>query len=91
MSIMGVRTRYQRAEWSCSERSSYAASSIGVFMNARQLLFISPCVFALGLGGVAVAQEMQGQYVQIAEIEIDPAQLENTKLRLGSTSKLLFA
>jgi quinol monooxygenase YgiN len=50
-----------------------------VFMNISQLFFISACVFALGLGGVAVAQEMQGQYVQIAEIEIDPAQLEEYK------------
>ena len=48
-------------------------------MIGRQLFFISACVFALGLGGVAVAQEMQGQYVQIAEIEIDPAQLEEYK------------
>jgi quinol monooxygenase YgiN len=48
-------------------------------MIGRQLFFISACVFALGLGGVAVAQEMQAQYVQIAEIEIDPAQLEEYK------------
>jgi quinol monooxygenase YgiN len=48
-------------------------------MNAKQLFFMSACVFALGLGGAAVAQEMQGQYVQIAEIEIDPAHLEDYK------------
>jgi quinol monooxygenase YgiN len=36
-------------------------------------------VFALGLGGAAVAQQMQGQYVQIAEIEIDPVHLEDYK------------
>jgi quinol monooxygenase YgiN len=46
-----------------------------VFMNIS-FSFVSACVFALGLGGVAVAEEMPGQYVQIAEIEIDPAQLE---------------
>jgi quinol monooxygenase YgiN len=50
-----------------------------VFMNISQLFFISACMFASGLGGVAVAQEMQAQYVQIAEIEIDPAQLEEYK------------
>jgi quinol monooxygenase YgiN len=49
-----------------------------VFMNISQLFFISACMFASGLGGVAVA-EMQAQYVQIAEIEIDPAQLEEYK------------
>lgn len=48
-------------------------------MNISQLFFISACMFASGLGGVAVAQEMQAQYVQIAEIEIDPAQLEEYK------------
>jgi quinol monooxygenase YgiN len=48
-------------------------------MNARQLFFMSACVFALGLGGSAVAQEMQEQYMQIAEIEIDPAHLEDYK------------
>jgi quinol monooxygenase YgiN len=48
-------------------------------MNIRQILFIGASVLALGLGGVAAAQETQGQYVQIAEIEIDPAQLEQYK------------
>ena len=37
----------------------------------------------MALGGVAVAQEMQGQYVQIAEIEIDPAQLEEYKAAIS--------
>ena len=31
------------------------------------------------LGGMALAAEAQGQYVRIAELEIDPAQLENFK------------
>lgn len=30
----------------------------------------------LGPGGAAVAQEASGQYVQVAEIEVDPAQLD---------------
>jgi quinol monooxygenase YgiN len=48
-------------------------------MNIRQLLFVSASVFASALGGVAAAQDRQEQYVQIAEIEIDPAQLEDYK------------
>jgi quinol monooxygenase YgiN len=48
-------------------------------MNTRQLLFVGASILASALGGVAAAQEMQGQYVQIAEIEIDPAQLEDYK------------
>ena len=48
-------------------------------MNTRQLLFVGASVLATALCGVAGAQEKQEQYVQIAEIEIDPAQLENYK------------
>jgi quinol monooxygenase YgiN len=48
-------------------------------MSIRQIFFSGASVLALGLGGAAVAQEMQGQYVQIADIEIDPAQLEEYK------------
>ena len=48
-------------------------------MNIRQLFFVGASVFAAGLSGVAVAQEMREQYVQIAQIEIDPAQLEDYK------------
>ncbi len=50
-------------------------------MNTKQLLLIlGASVLASSLCGSAVAQEMRGhmqaQYVQVAEIEIDPAQLE---------------
>ena len=53
-------------------------------MNTKQLLVLGASVLASSLSGPAVAQEtqgqmqrqMQGQYVQVAEIEIDPAQLE---------------
>jgi quinol monooxygenase YgiN len=48
-------------------------------MSIRQIFFSGASVLALGLGGAAVAQEMRGQYVQIADIEIDPAQLEEYK------------
>src|SRR4051812_18399108 len=51
-------------------------------MSTRQLLFVGASMLASALGGVAAAQERQEryvQYVQIAEIEIDPAQLEAYK------------
>jgi quinol monooxygenase YgiN len=48
-------------------------------MNIRQLLLVGISLLASAVCGAAVAQEMQGQYVQIAEIEIDAAQLENYK------------
>ena len=48
-------------------------------MNIRQLLLVGISLLASAVCGAAVAQEMQGQYVQIAEIEIDPAQLEDYK------------
>jgi len=48
-------------------------------MNTKHFLILGASVLAPSVGGHAVAQEMQGQYVQIAEIEIDPAQLEDYK------------
>lgn len=49
-------------------------------MNTKQLLILGASVLASSLCGRAVAQEtqgqMQGQYVQVAEIEIDPARLD---------------
>ena len=48
-------------------------------MNTRQLLILGASVLASSLIGRAVAQEAQGQYIQMAEIEIDPAQLEDYK------------
>ena len=49
-------------------------------MDARQLLVLGASMLASCLGGPALAAETQGQYVQgqyvrIAELEIDPAQL----------------
>lgn len=46
-------------------------------MNTKQLLVIGASVLTASLCCGAVAEEMQGQYVQVAEIEIDPAQLED--------------
>jgi quinol monooxygenase YgiN len=48
-------------------------------MNARQLLVFSASMLASIVCAGAVAQETQSQYVQVAEIEIDPAQLEDYK------------
>ena len=45
-------------------------------MNTMQLFVYGASVLAAALGGAAVAQEAGGQYVQVAEIEVDPAQLD---------------
>jgi quinol monooxygenase YgiN len=45
-------------------------------MNAMQLFVYGASVLATALGGAAVAQEAAGQYVQVAEIEVDPVQLD---------------
>jgi quinol monooxygenase YgiN len=45
-------------------------------MNAKQLFVFGASMLAAALGGGAVAQQADGQYVQVAEIEIDPAQLD---------------
>ena len=45
-------------------------------MNVLQLYVYGASLLATSLGGAAVAQEAGGQYVQVAEIEVDPAQLE---------------
>jgi hypothetical protein len=45
-------------------------------MNTMQLFLYGASVLATALGGAAVAQETGGQYVQVAEIEVDPAQLD---------------
>jgi quinol monooxygenase YgiN len=49
-------------------------------MDARQLLIASASMLASGLGAVAFAAEAHGQYVRIAELEIDPTQIEAFKL-----------
>jgi quinol monooxygenase YgiN len=45
-------------------------------MDTKQLLVVGGSVLAAILSTPAAAQEFRGQYVQVAEIEIDPAQLE---------------
>lgn len=41
----------------------------------KQLLIYGASMLAVLLGGGAVAQEADGHYVQVAEIEVDPAQV----------------
>jgi quinol monooxygenase YgiN len=45
-------------------------------MNTKQLFVFGASMLAAALGGGAVAQQADGQYVQVAEIEIDPVQLD---------------
>ena len=48
-------------------------------MNKRRLFRIVGAVLAMSLSGSVIAQETRGPVVRIAELEIDPAQLENYK------------
>jgi quinol monooxygenase YgiN len=48
-------------------------------MNKRQLLGIVGAVLAISLSGSVIAQESRGPVVRIAELEIDPARLEDYK------------
>src|SRR3954462_2377757 len=48
-------------------------------MNTKYLFFAGASILASTLGGVVAAQETEERYVQIAEIEIDPAQLDSYK------------
>jgi quinol monooxygenase YgiN len=48
-------------------------------MNKRRLLRIVGAVLAISLSGSVIAQEYRGPVVRIAELEIDPAQLESYK------------
>jgi quinol monooxygenase YgiN len=45
-------------------------------MTATQLLVLGASVLAAALAGGAVAQQANEQYVQVAEIEVDPVQLD---------------
>jgi quinol monooxygenase YgiN len=49
-------------------------------MNLRQFLLLSASAFIGFSGSSALAQEAQEQYLQLAEIEVDAAQLENYKV-----------
>ena len=45
-------------------------------MNTKLLFFYGASMMAATLGGGAIAQQTEGQYIQVAEIEVDPAQLD---------------
>ena len=45
-------------------------------MNAKQLFVLGASMLAAALASGAVAQQADEQYVQVAEIEIDPAHLD---------------
>ena len=51
-------------------------------MEAKQFLIFGASVLMLSLCGSAFAEEMQGRYVRLAELEIDPAQLESFKSKI---------
>ncbi|WP_027576146.1 putative quinol monooxygenase [Bradyrhizobium sp. WSM1743] len=48
-------------------------------MNSKQLFIIGASMLASAVGGSAFGQEKQDQYIQIAEIEIDPLQIDAYK------------
>jgi quinol monooxygenase YgiN len=45
-------------------------------MNTKQLFVFGASMLVAAFGGGAAAQQADGQYVQVAEIEIDPMQLD---------------
>ena len=51
-------------------------------MNAAQFLILGASALAASLGAVASAQPTQNRYVRVAELEIDPAQLESYRAAL---------
>jgi len=48
-------------------------------MNARRLLILGVALFCTLFGVVAMSEQRPQQHIQIAEIEVDPAQLDSYK------------
>jgi quinol monooxygenase YgiN len=48
-------------------------------MSPKQLIIIATALFSVTFHGMASAQETNVQYIQVADIEIDPPQLEAYK------------
>src|SRR3954454_22265923 len=69
--------RHCRSPRTCSR--SARSSARGSTMDAKQLLILGASLLATAGGGAAIAEETHRPYVQVAEIEIDPAQLEAYK------------
>jgi quinol monooxygenase YgiN len=57
-------------------------------MKAKQVLMLCASLLALGFSGAVSAQEAQKPYVRLAELEIDPGQMErfNAAIREGVTT-----
>ena len=58
-------------------------------MDVKQFLTMGASVLTLSLCGPVLADETQGPYVRIAELEVDPPQLEGFKAatkEVGETS-----
>jgi len=56
-------------------------------MNGKQFLIIGASVLMSSLSGRALAEERQGPYVRIAELEVDPAQLESFKVAIKEVTE----
>src|SRR4051794_7684686 len=48
-------------------------------MDAKQILVLSVTLFSALFGASVMADEKPQQYIQVAEIEVDPAQLDSYK------------
>src|SRR3954453_13104714 len=69
--------RHCRSPRTCSRSGRSIAR--GSTMESKQLLILGESLLATAGGGAAIADETHRPYVQVAEIEIDPAQLEEYK------------
>jgi quinol monooxygenase YgiN len=48
-------------------------------MDIKQILVLGASVLASSFGGAAMSQDLRQPYVRMAEIEVDPSQLEHYK------------
>ena len=46
-------------------------------MNAKRILIIGMALFSMLFGAVAMSEQRTQQHIQIAEIDVDPAQLDS--------------
>ena len=56
-------------------------------MNVKQFLILGASVLTSALYGRSLAEERQGQYVRVAELEVDPAQLESFKAAIKEVTE----
>ena len=62
-----------------------------MFNRPLSALILGASLLSSVPSGRAAAEEIQGQFVLMAELEIDPSQLENFKAAAKENGKLLFA